>query len=241
MNVNMVLGNLYQPLMFSTDGNNFSVELARIPNNVNVYNKIYTRYESIDPQATVDPSVTYQGSTCNVHQCGTAVTLVDGVGYQGSGATHSSITIGSTVYDATTNKLSAAKGADAYGISFGESLSEAGLNTQVSTDYVQVWNRTRTDSGGGWSAYGAWGAVAAKTALPPQPHPSLERPTPYETTYNQNYNNRVLGIHTTMPVSNMAGTINSLTPLGASALNNFGSVAIDGLLIQHLKFSTTGL
>ena len=240
MNVNMVLGNLYQPLMLSTDGNNFSVELARIPNNVNVYNKIYTRYESIDPQATVDPSVTYQGSTCNVHQCGTAVTL-DGVGYQGSTATHSSITIGSTVYDATTNKLSAAKGADAYGISFGESLSEAGLNTQVSTDYVQVWNRTRTDSGGGWSAYGAWGAVAAKTALPPQPHPSLERPTPYETTYNQNYNNRVLGIHTTMPVSNMAGTINNLTPLGASALNNFGSVAIDGLLIQHLKFSTTGL
>ena len=124
---------------------------------------------------------------------------------------------------------------------FGESLAQAGLNTQASTDYVQVWNRTRTDSGGGWSACGAWGAVAAKPALTGQPHPSLNRPTPYETVFNQNYNNQVLGIHTTMPVSNMAGTLNNITPLGSSALNNFGSVAIDGLLIQHLKFSTTGL
>jgi hypothetical protein len=240
MNVNVVLGNLYQPLMLSTDGNNFSVELARIPNKVNVYSKIYTRYESLDPQATVDPSVTYQGSTCNVHQCGTAVTY-GGVGYQGSSATHSSITIGSTVYDASTNKLSAAKSSDSYGVSFSESVSQSGLNTQITADYEQVWNRTRTDSGGGWSAWGAWGAVAAKPAVTGQPHPSLNRANPYETVYNQNYNNRVLGIQTTMPVSNMAGTINNMTPLGASASNNFGSVAIDGLLIQHLKFSTTGL
>jgi hypothetical protein len=240
MNVNVVLGNLYQPLMLSTDGNNFSVELARIPNKVNVYSKIYTRYESLDPQATVDPSVTYQGSTCNVHQCGTAVTY-GGVGYQGSSATHSSISIGSTVYDASTNKLSAAKGSDSYGVSFSESVSQAGLNTQITADYEQVWKRTRTDSGTGWTAWGAWGAVAAKPAVAGQPHPSLNRSNPYETVYNQNYNNRVLGIQTTMPVSNMAGTINNMTPLGASALNNFGSVAIDGLLIQHLKFSTTGL
>jgi hypothetical protein len=39
----------------------------------------------------------------------------------------------------------------------------------------------------------------------------------------------------------MAGTLNNMTPLGASATNNFGSAVIDGLLIQHLKFSTTGL
>lgn len=236
MNINLVLGNLYQPIMLSTDGSNFSFELARIPNNVNVYSKIYTRY----PGDTGDAAVTYLGSTCNIHQCGTAVTY-GGVSYQGSSATHSSITIGSTVYNAGNNQLQAHKGSDAYGISFGEAVAAVGLNSQVSADYVQVWNRTRTDSGGGWSAYGAWAAVAAKPAVTGQPHPSLDRANPYETVFNQNYNNQILGIHTTMPVSNMAGTLNNMTPVGASASNNFGSAVIDGLLIQHLKFSTTGL
>jgi hypothetical protein len=50
-NINLVLGNLYQPLMFSTDGNNFSIELARIPNKQEVYRRIYTRYEYIDPSS----------------------------------------------------------------------------------------------------------------------------------------------------------------------------------------------
>lgn len=235
-NINLVLGSLYQPIMLSNDGNNFSFEVARIPNNVNVYSKIYTRY----PGDTGDGAVTYQGSTCNVHQCGTAVTL-GGVNYQGSSATHSSITIGSTVYNAGTNQLEAATGSDSYGVSFGESVAQSGLNTQIYTDYTQVWRRTRTDSGGGWSGWSGWGAVAAKAAYVSPTHPSLSRPDPYETVFRQNYNNQVLGIQTTMPVSNMAATINNLTPLGTSASNNFGSAVIDGLLIQHLKFSTTGL
>ena len=209
MNVNVVLGSLYQPLMLSTDGTNFSLELARIPNNVNVYSKIYTRY----PGDTGDGAVTYLGSTCNIHQCGTAVTY-GGVSYQGSSATHSSITIGSTIYNAGNNQLQAYKGSEAYGISFGESVAQSGLNSQVTADYVQVWNRTRADSGGGWSAYGAWAAVAVKAALTGQPHPSLDRTDPYETVFRQNYNNRVLGIQTTMPVANMAGTLNNMTPVG---------------------------
>lgn len=238
LNVNMVLGNLYQPLMLSTDGTNFSLELARIPNNANVYRSIYTRYSG--PGGVGDGVATYAGSTCNIHQCGAAVTY-GGVSYQGSSATHSSISIGSTIYNAGTNQLEAAKSSDAYGISFGESVAQSGLSSQIFTDYTQVWNRTRTDSGGGWSAYGAWAAISAKPAITGQPHPSLNRPNPYETTFNQNYNNQILGIHTTMPVANMAGTINNMAPLGASATNNFGSAVIDGLLIQHLKFSTTGL
>lgn len=241
-NINVVLGSLYQPLMLSTDGNNFSLELARIPNVQNVYKKIYTRYEAIDPAASVDVGVVYEGSTCNVHQCGTAVTL-GGVNYQGSTATHSSISIGATVYNAGTNQLEAATGSDSYGVSFGESVAQSGLSSQSIIDYTQVWNRTRTDSGGGWSGYGAWTAVTPKAPFVSTVHPSLSRPDPYETTFNQNYNNQILGIHTTMPqgVNGIANAINGLSPLGASATNNFGSVVIDGLLIQHLKFSTTGL
>lgn len=270
MNINLVLGNLYQPLMLSTDGTNFSFELARIPNNVNVYSKIYTRYAG----DTGDGSVTYLGSTCNIHQCGTGVSY-GGVNYQGSTATHSSISIGSTVYNATTNELQASRGSDSYGVTFGEAVTASGSTSEVYVDYTQVWNRTRnvripTSSScwvhpcyaGSWPVWGSntnpaaddeyqlpdgsnftahgWQKVAPKAAYTSPAHPSLNRPDPYETTMRQNYNNQVLGIHTTMP-TNMATTLNNMMPVGTSAANNFGSAVIDGLLIQHLKFSTTGL
>ena len=108
LNANLVLGSLYQPLILGSDGTNFSLELTRIPNKEEIYRKIYTDYDN--PNSTF-----YQGSTCNVYKCGN-----NGLtGYQGNNATHSSITIGSTVYDASKNTLSAYKGADAVGVSFG--------------------------------------------------------------------------------------------------------------------------
>ena len=82
-------------------------------------------------------------------------------------------------------------------------------------------------------------AVAPKAAVTGQAHPSLNRPVD-ETTWRQNTNNQILGIQTTMP-SDMAGKINGMSPPRATVSNNFGSAAIDGLLIQHFKFSTTGL
>lgn len=108
LNTNLVLGSLYQPLILGSDGKNFSLELARIPNKPEIYQKIYTDYDN--PNSTV-----YSGSTCNVYKCGN-----NGLdGYQGNNATHSSITIGSTIYDPARNTLSAYKGADAVGVSFG--------------------------------------------------------------------------------------------------------------------------
>ena len=108
LNANLVLGSLYQPLILGSDGANFSLELTRIPNKEDIYRKIYTDYDN--PNSNV-----YQGSTCNVYKCGN-----NGLtGYQGNNATHSSITIGSTVYDASKNTLTAYKGADAVGVSFG--------------------------------------------------------------------------------------------------------------------------
>ena len=108
LNANLVLGSLYQPLILGSDGANFSLELTRIPNKEDIYREIYTDYDN--PNSNV-----YQGSTCNVYNCGN-----NGLtGYQGNNATHSSITIGSTVYDASKNTLTAYKGADAVGVSFG--------------------------------------------------------------------------------------------------------------------------
>jgi len=237
VNMNLVLGNLYQPLMLSTDGNNFSIELARIPNVQEVYRRIYTRYEHIDPAASVDSSVTYLGSTCNIYQCGSSTIA----GYQGSAATHSSITIGSTEYNPVTNQLTAHKGIGAYGVSIGELKSGTGLQSSVQEDFTQVWQMSRSGgSGSNWGAWGGWTAVAPKAPLTGQLHPSFNRPDPYETTWRQNYNNQILGIQTTTP-TDIAGRINSMQPTGATVSNNFGSAVIDGLLIQHFKFSTTGL
>lgn len=107
LNANLVLGSSYQPLVLSTDGRNFTIELARIPNKAEIYKKIYTDYTGQDKS--------YQGSTCNVYQCGN-----NGLrGYQGTNATHSSITIGSTVYNPSNNTLRAYDGPGAVGISFG--------------------------------------------------------------------------------------------------------------------------
>ncbi|MCY6411763.1 hypothetical protein QTA56_06365 [Acinetobacter sp. VNH17] len=145
LNANLVIGSLYQPLIFDAKGGNFSVEVTRVPNDPNVYSKIYTRYGfDANTKEANGSTLTYTGSTCNVYQCGTSTVT----GYQGSTATHSSITIGSTEYDATNNLLSAYKGIEAYGISFGslESNPDYGQNLTSTgqRDYVQTFNTTRT-------------------------------------------------------------------------------------------------
>lgn len=109
-NFNLTLGSLYQPLVIGVadDNRNLNMEITRIPNQANVYQKIYTDYAN-------PTSTTYLGSTCNVYQCGRTVNGVF------NPATHSSISVGSTIYDNTgsKNQLSAYQQADAIGISFG--------------------------------------------------------------------------------------------------------------------------
>ena len=134
-NVNLVLGSLYQPLTFgvATDGKNFTMELARIPNKESIYKKIYTNYDDSNPVTNGG----YTGSTCNIYQCGD-----NGIaGYQGNNATHSSITIGSTVYDAATNRLTALKDNGSVGVSFGVLTNRTGINTSKS--YVQWQDQQR--------------------------------------------------------------------------------------------------
>lgn len=230
-NINIVLGNLYQPLMFSTDGGNFSMELARIPDNAAIYKKIYQDYDN--PNSTE-----YLGRTCNVHSCGSTVNL-GGTSYQDSKATHSSITIGSTEYDSVKNRLTAYKGIEAIGISIGELKAGTALYSENKVDYTQVFRRTRVGNtscilgicgDGSWGSWSAWSPVAPKLG-------TIANPNPYETEFNQNTNGQILGIQTTVPNP----YVNNLNPPGATVANNFGSAVIDGLLIQHFKFTTTGL
>lgn len=106
-NINLVLGNLYQPLILGSDGKNFSIEIARIANKPEIYKQIYTDYTGAD--------ATYKGSTCNVYSC--------------ANPTHSSIAIG-TVYSPDNGKtLLADTSEGAIGVSFGRLIS---TGTQVS-------------------------------------------------------------------------------------------------------------
>lgn len=123
LNTNLILGSLYQPLILGSDGKNFSLEIARIPNKESIYKKIYTDYTGND--------TSYLGSTCNVYQCGS-----NGItGYQGNNATHSSISIGSVYSDDGGKTLKAYMGADAVGVSFGN-LVQSSTATSTATGTV---------------------------------------------------------------------------------------------------------
>ena len=129
-NFNLVLGSLAQPLVVgvASDGRNLNMEITRIPNQANVYQKIYTDYAN-------PTSTTYLGSTCNVYQCGRA----------GNSATHSSISIGSTNYDnvGSKNLLTAYQQADAIGVSFNALPVSYSQNGNFTKSYNEVQYQQR--------------------------------------------------------------------------------------------------
>lgn len=142
-NINLVLGSTYQPLTIGSDGQNITLEIARIPNKESIYKQVYTAYAGATGNLTSAQIAEYKGSTCNIYQCGTNTIT----GYQGSNATHSSITIGSTVYNAGSNTLEAHKGLSAVGISFGilqDNTLAAGTETKSYTQWQDQQRQART-------------------------------------------------------------------------------------------------
>ncbi|QPF32755.1 hypothetical protein [Acinetobacter lwoffii] len=114
-NINLVLGNMYQPFVVGSEGNNIILEVTRIPNIPSIYNQIYQNYGG--GLGTTD----LKGSTCNVYSCGTPIknNVLDTTAlYQGRNATHSSIAIGTTERIPGTNMLRAKDGVDSTGIVF---------------------------------------------------------------------------------------------------------------------------
>ncbi|MGO1159714.1 hypothetical protein ACTL4S_13085 [Acinetobacter lwoffii] len=114
-NINLVLGNMYQPFVVGSEGNNIILEVTRIPNIPAIYSQIYQNYG--DGLGTTD----LKGSTCNVYSCGTPIknNVSDTTAlYQGRNATHSSISIGTTERISGTNMLRAKDGVNSTGIVF---------------------------------------------------------------------------------------------------------------------------
>lgn len=307
-NINLVLGNLFQPVILGSDGKNFSLEIARIPNKPEIYKKIYTDYSGTD--------ATYLGSTCNVYQCGTSEIS----GYQGGSprtnysttalsnkklATHSSISIGS-VYSSDGGKtLTAYKGTagvdDAVGISFGNLQNPNGFISNITTNtasqirYAQremntsTWitnSRCSSTSWGScngvtnttgslyqWQYYNGSGSlinsVNGWTNTPTSAtlctnggsttcnNSAAVTTTPlYGTVANRTWSDTALngaGWRTAANanLNNFIGSSNGTTgyvipatntaPAPIVPNNNMGSAVIDGLLIQHMKITTTGL
>lgn len=117
-NINLVLGNMYQPFVVGSEGNNIVLEVTRIPNVPEIYNKIYKNYE--DGKGGYLGSTAFTGSTCNVVNCGTPLkaNVNDSTAmYQGRNATHSSIAIG-TVERLPNNMLRAKDHDNATGVVF---------------------------------------------------------------------------------------------------------------------------
>lgn len=146
-NINLVIGSQWQPLVMgvAADNKNLTLEVTRIPNVASVYKEIYTDYTGAD--------ASYKGGTCSVYWCGG-----DGNGIS-KNATHSSITLGTTLYTAPVNttganktplSVSAYKGADAAGVSFGSLMAVQGQtqtnnrsnDTTVSLTQAQWIQRT---------------------------------------------------------------------------------------------------
>lgn len=120
-NINFVLGNMNQPFIVGSEGNNIILEVTRIPDIPSIYNEIYQNYVGLG-------TAELKGSTCNVYQCGTAIKSQStdlAANYQGRTATHSSIAIGSVERIPGTNRLRAKDGVDATGIMFKDSSGNA--------------------------------------------------------------------------------------------------------------------
>ncbi|WP_179992640.1 MULTISPECIES: hypothetical protein [unclassified Acinetobacter] len=123
-NINLVLGNMYQPFILGSEGNNIILEITRIPNVPEVYNQIYQNYAVYNEDGEVTGYLgtdAMKGSTCNVYRCGTPISATaDTVAiYQGRDATHSSIAIGTVDKQFGSDRMLKAKdGTTATGIVF---------------------------------------------------------------------------------------------------------------------------
>ena len=248
LNVNLPLGQLYQPLVIDNIGNNLVLEITRLPNIQNIYAKRYQQYapnpsETYTGRGSVgfnDSGVVYSGSTCNFNRCQNAA---------GEAATHGSITIGSTNYNAATNQTTAHKGEDAYGVSFGSLQTTTKTYTAANPYYSdpEYQRRRRNDSGNTFNGGDDWDYLEASGFV----RDTTESNEGNWNTHSRAGNTAWLNFGTSVP----SVPVNNYTPTGnqtlysqnisyrtstASPMNNLGSAVIDGFSINHLKLTTTG-
>lgn len=238
-NINLVLGSLYQPLVVGKDpnSNNLVLEIAAIPNKAEIYKKIYTDYRTTGKDAS------YLGSTCSVYACGTAISVNGVKKYQGNSATHSSISIGSTLYDPDTGLLTAYSGVEAIGVSFGALNGTSNtVNTVYSESQNQLRRRRERTYNFGFSSTYDWEYRAANNSY--YAHNAGPNNGSAAPAANRDWDiatgmatNPADWRYTTSQVPTAA--VNNAPAL--SPANNLGSAVIDGFLVQHMKITTKGL
>lgn len=239
-NINLVLGTLYQPLIVNKDvnSNNLVLEIAAIPNKPDLYKRIYTAYDGFLGGAIKSD---YQGSTCSAYACGKNPTAT----YQGTNATHSSISIGSTVYDPSTGLMTAYKGIDAIGVSFGSLPTTKFERSTAAGNFYKVeasWRTTRSCGffSNCWNEWDTSWVDLANTSefsgksIPCSSGPQCVRWTTSPVAEGTGSPQYLLPANT--PNFVQMSNLNDLVPSG-----NLGSAVIDGMLIQHMKITTKGL
>lgn len=143
-NINLVLGNMYQPFIVGSEGRNIILEVTRIPNVPSIYSKIYTFYSDIQGNTTGTSGLTtadFKGSTCNVYYCGSEIKAnsTDQTEiYQGRNATHSSIAVGTVERLPGTNLLNAVSTENATGVVFKDISGKSTNLGSVAIDGVLI-------------------------------------------------------------------------------------------------------
>lgn len=143
-NINLVLGNMYQPFIVGSEGRNIILEVTRIPNVPSIYSKIYTFYSDIQGNTTGTSGLTtadFKGSTCNVYYCGSEIKAnsTDQTAiYQGRNATHSSIAVGTVERLPGTNLLNAVSTENATGVVFKDISGKSTNLGSVAIDGVLI-------------------------------------------------------------------------------------------------------
>ncbi|MFU8925507.1 hypothetical protein [Acinetobacter puyangensis] len=208
-NINLILGSAWQPLTFGVadDNRNFVMELARIPNVAAVYNEIYTDYFNNRPEL--------KGGTCSIYWCGD----------DSKNATHSSITIGSTEAYSTagTGRLSAYKGEDAIGVSFGALVS----NTTTASDSKTVTEARymqRTPVTSNWVSYYRDPWIGSSTSV----NSTLTQWAYYDVNGNLTYTNDYRTYTNATCTQSGISTCTAYSPTGntsTSALSWYGTQA----------------
>ncbi|WP_205671790.1 hypothetical protein [Acinetobacter sp. WCHAc010052] len=219
-NVNLVLGNMYQPYILSSEGNNIALEVTRIPNVPAIYKKIYTFYDDAEI------------STGNIAANTTYYKVIDGKYTPGLDISNANR------YNKGTDGKYTASTTGSY-VRVGNSYVQLEMNGTAfkaysSTDLTNL-KKSYEGSTCNVASCGTNGAsITAGTVT-----------TKYQGT-NATHSSISVGSVALDPVTNLlkAKTDANSTGVvfrGPTGNVNLGSAAIDGVLIQHLKFKTTGL
>ncbi|CAB1216202.1 hypothetical protein [Acinetobacter bouvetii] len=229
-NINLVLGNMYQPFIVGSEGKNIILEVTSLPKVDSIYNKIYTYYKDTEATYGADTSGGYYKSKSGTYY---------------STANFSSV---STLYrkdvNATTKVTSYV--ADPAGTYVKDDVSKGYVElvntgaisspTKYSINNQSVLTTLATQYKGSTCNVSVCGSnVSQINATSYQgtsaTHSSISMGTVARDTANTLIANRD---------STATGIMFKSSTVGATPVN-LGSAAIDGVLIQHLKFKTTGL